>query len=61
MLRDGALAGADLGDVITRLRIDSGKDALDDAWVVQEVLAEPLPGAVVQDVVLVFMNQVGQL
>jgi hypothetical protein len=61
MLRDRALAWADLGYMIGRLRIDGRNDAPDDAGIVKEVLAEPFPGAVAQDLVLVFMSQVGQL
>jgi hypothetical protein len=56
MARDGALAGANLGKVIARLRIDGRDDALDDAGVVEEVLAESFPWAVGQWIVLVFLK-----
>jgi hypothetical protein len=58
-LRDGTLAGANLGNVIIRLRIDGRDDALDDTGVVKEVLAEPFPWAVGQGVFLLFPKDFG--
>jgi hypothetical protein len=47
--------------VIVRLRIDGRDDALDDAGIMQEGLAEPFPGTVVQGVFLVIVIENSQL
>ncbi|MNE30905.1 hypothetical protein D3C80_1244460 [compost metagenome] len=45
-LGKGALTGADFHHVLARAGMDGAQDAVDDAGIVQEVLAEALAGAV---------------